>query len=984
MTRLFFPSETPRVFGVAPGIDFPKALVEGLKDRTKDLPPEFIATVEIYVNTRRMARRVQKLFEECSPGFLPKTRLITELGGNHPSLDLPPAAPKLRRRLEVVQLISKLLEAEPDLAPRFSLFDLADSLVSLMEEMHGEGVHPEVLAELDVSDQSGHWDRALKFVRLIQQFFEMEAHEPDQEARQRYAAERLSEIWADTPPEHPILIAGSTGSRGATRLLMEAVAKLPQGAVLLPGFDTDLPLETWEDLADPLTSEDHPQYRFRAFFDRLNMPVSEVLTDWSAHTPPSAPRNALVSLALRPAPVTDQWLRDGPDLTDLPAACEHMTLIEAESQREEALAIALCLREAIESGTKTAALITPDRMIARRVTAALSRWGIIPDDSAGMPLPASPPGRLLRLVRALIGQPLTAEALLALLKHPLVNSGNRGQHQLWAHSLELYIRKKGGPFPDRQLLLAWAEIEKLADPAQDWVNWLFDAIEPLSAVHETSLKAFVELHTQTTEVLVNGPDAPETNPLWANDAGQVAAKVMNEFLDEAPDSLTVTTADYRSLFEGVLALGEVRNSDTPDPRVLIWGTLEARVQGADLVVLSGLNEGTWPEPSRPDPWMNRSMRQKSGLLLPERRIGLSAHDFQQAIAASEVVLTRSRKSDDAETVPSRWLNRLTNLMNGLPEVGAKTGLEGMLERGKYWLDLAEALENPPDIPKAKRPSPRPPLAARPRRISVTAVKTLIRDPYAIYAQRVLGLHSLDPLNQEPDAPLRGTLVHKILERFQEGAKEESVEQEKARLMAITDTILAEKAPWPTARALWRARIERVSDWFLDHEMQRRAVMSSVDLESKGFIEVADPQLTLTAEADRIDRDNETGQLHIFDYKTGTPPSENVQKSFDKQLLLEAAMAERGAFKKVGKSKVASATFIGLGSTPKEVSAPIEDGGIEETWEGFLKLFSAYLETDTGFTSRRAMQKSDDLGRFDHLARFGEWEISDAPNPEDLE
>jgi double-strand break repair protein AddB len=983
MTDLFKPSAKPRVFGLAPGIDFPAALVNGLRQRSSDHPPEAMARVELFVNTRRMARRVQTLFEQGPACILPRIRLVTDLAKDPSFAHLPPAAPRLRRRLQVVQLLTRLLEADPDLAPRFSLFDLADSLIALMEEMHGEGVDPDAITKLDVSDQSGHWDRALRFIQVVQGYFQADALEPDAETRQRAVVMALTERWKTNPPQHPILVAGSTGSRGTTALFMQAVAKLPQGAVLLPGFDTDMARENWAELKDPLKSEDHPQFRFRRLMAALDQPMSSVRTDWSNDPAPHPARNRLVSLALRPAPVTDQWLRDGPALGNLQAACTNVTLIEADSLREEALAIALVLRKAVEDG-KTAALIAPDRVLARRVTAALSRWKILPDDSAGIPLQVSPPGRLLRQILGLYGQTLTAEALLALLKHPLVNTGNRGQHMLWTDELELFVRRKGGPFPTRAMVHAWAsEKGEYSDDARAWADWLFDALEPLADARSGALPDLLELHLATAENLSNGPTPPETCPLWANDAGREALRLMTEFRQEAPLGNELTATDYRSLFEGVVALGEVRNPDAPHPQVRIWGTLEARVQGADLVILSGLNEGTWPENPTPDPWMNRQMRKDAGLLLPERRIGLAAHDFQQAIAAPEVVLSRSRKSDDAETVASRWLNRLTNLLQGLPDQGGKAAFDQMLAKGSEWLALADALEEPRPIPKAKRPSPAPPTDARPTRISVTAVKTLIRDPYAIYAQRVLGLRALDPLAQQADAPLRGTVIHKIMEQFHQDPLEPSDAAAKLRLLTISDTVLAEHAPWPTARALWRARIARVADWFLAHERERAKTMSPVGVETRGQVEVALPRITLTAEADRIDRDRTTGELHIFDYKTGTPPKAKEQKAFDKQLLLEAAMLEQGGFARIGKGKVASATYIGLGSKPEEVAAPFADDGVEEAWQGFLRLISSYAQDDKGYTSRRAMQKVEDAGNYDHLARFGEWDLSDRATVEVL-
>ena len=977
---MFEPSANPRFFGVPIGVDFPRAVVEGLRARLKNAPPEAMGQVQLYVNTRRMQRRIRAIFDSGPAGFVPKIRLITDLSDSLELAHIPPAVPPLRRRLELVQLISSLLDAEPDLAPRSSLFDLTDSLMDLTEEMQGEGVSPDVIHGLDVSDQSGHWERALKFVSIVQDFFHNQHEAPDREARQRRVIEELGKVWLESPPKVPVIVAGSTGSRGATALFMKAVSELPQGAVILPGFDFSMPEQAWDDLSDALTAEDHPQFRFRRLLDSAKQPMSAV-QPWSDHQPVNDARNALVSLALRPAPVTDQWLREGPSLAGIETACADLTLLEATSPRSEAMAIALRLRKAAEDG-QTAALVTPDRVLTRQVSAALQRWNIIPDDSAGTPLPLTPPGRLLRHVSSLLGATLTAEALLTILKHPLTHSHDRGQHQLWTQELELSLRKNGPPFPARKDLLAWAD-DREDQEAAVWTNWIFDAIEPLADLQFASMGDFLDHHIRAAELLTRGPDDEKQSQLWLKDAGEEALRHVTTLLEEAGYAPDLDVADYRNLFSAVLSQGQVRNPDSPHPNILIWGTLEARVQGADLLILAGLNEGTWPERPDPDPWMNRAMRLKAGLLLPERRIGLSAHDFQQAISAPEVWLTRSKKSDDAETVPSRWVNRLTNLLGGLPDSGVPA-LEGMRERGSYWLGLAERLEQPADIEKAKRPSPRPPLDARPKRLSVTAIKRLIRDPYAIYAREVLRLRPLDPLVQSPDAPLRGTLIHEIMEQFIEGRTDETPEQAKARLLAITETVLAQNAPWPTARAIWRAKLERVADWLLEREAVRMQGLQDSYLETDGAVDIEHPKFRLTAQADRIDLD-ENGQLHIYDYKTGKPPTKKQQQHFDKQLLLEAAMAEKGGFHKIGQHEVAEATFIGLGATPEEISAPIEDDeeGLAITWSKLIDLLTRYSDHEQGYSARRAMFSEKDISDYDQLARFGEWDISDEPVAEDL-
>ena len=377
---------TPRLFAVPCGVDFPRALVDGLRQRFADHPPEALARVELILNTERMSRRVRQLFDSGPTGLLPRISLLSGLSRQANLRGLPPALPPLRRRLELSQLIARLLDAQPDLAARASLYDLSDSLAELIDEMQSEGVTTDQIRALDVSDMSGHWKRAQDFIGIADQFVDMHENALDVNARQRQVVLDLIAEWQRRPPQHPIILAGSTGSRGTTLLLMEAIARLPQGAVVLPGFDFDQPAEVWDTLTDGLVAEDHPQYRFCKLMRDLDLGPRDIHR-WVDMTPPSLPRNRLVSLALRPAPVTDAWMSEGPHLTQLDQATEALTLIEADSPRSEALAIALRLRQAAEDG-QTAALITPDRMLTRQVSAALDRWNILPDDPA-RPAPAA-------------------------------------------------------------------------------------------------------------------------------------------------------------------------------------------------------------------------------------------------------------------------------------------------------------------------------------------------------------------------------------------------------------------------------------------------------------------------------------------------------------------------------------------------------------------------------------------------------------------
>ncbi len=981
------------LFGVPPGANFAAAVLQGLDARYGDAPPEAWGRMTLIVNAGRMARLLRDRFDAGPPRLVPRILPVSDLEPMARCLSIPAAMPRLALMLHLARLLDALTDSQPDLAPKSALFDLAQSLAELMDKLEGEGIGAATLDRIDAARFASHWQRGRAIVSAAYDYIaETDPRLPGGEARRRQIVEALVARWALAPPRDPIIIAGSTGSRGATRQLMQAVAALPGGAVILPGFDFDMPESQWRALDGAGSAEDHPQYRYRLLTDALNIAPREIRPWVDSAIAPDPARNLVVSLALCPAPVTDRWREAGSALPPLGEATRHVALLEAPNPRLEAAAIALRLRQAVADGHR-AALVTPDRELTRQVAAVLDRWRIEPDDSGGTPLQQTPPGRLLRMTARLMAAPLTLPEVLALLKHPLTSTGtapdapwNRGTHLLATRELELYLRHHAINEPDAAALARFGEVQD--GRFAPWAAWV-GALLALAKRARQPLERTITDHLALTEHLAAGADGKAPGALWLEPAGAAAQDAMASLSRAAPAfDADISAARYGDLLLSHLGRVPVTDPRRPHPGVMIWGTLEARAGGVDLAILAGLNDGTWPDLPAPDPWLNRSMRREAGLLLPERRIGLAAHDFQQAIAAPEVLLTRAVRDAEAETVPSRWLNRLTTLLKGLSTDG-QTALADMKARGATLLDQARALEAPErDTPPARRPAPRPPVAVRPTSLYVTRITTLIRDPYAIYAQYILGLKKLQPLLPTGDARERGIALHEVMEAFLKSASDWKADNNAARaaLDTAARTHLARMSADPAIQTLWHARLMSVADRIIAGEMARLSEGAPVLVEGQGKLDLGTPHFTLRAKPDRIDR-RADGTYAIHDYKSGAPPTAKQVAAFDKQLTLEAAMAERGAFHALDAAPVSAMSYIALGASGGDRAIPLTDkNGIrapDAALDGLRRLIAAYQDPSRGYTAQRAAEKMRFSGDFDHLSRLGEWDLTDDPAPEDV-
>lgn len=972
----FPPDRRSRVFGIAPGRDFSHAFVAGLIHRFRAKPPEALARVTIFTNTQRSQRRLETRFTDFGAFLLPRIRVIGDLASD-PGLATtgPVPEPPLAVRLRVTQLVRRLLETERGLAPPSAAFDLAGGLMELLDEMAGRDLPAVALDGLDVDASARHWQTTLRFLQLIAPML-ADNMAPGPEARQRAAVRSLAALWARRPPADPVIVAGSTGSRAPTALLMQTVLDLPNGALVLPGFDRCLDSPTWEELAEK-TSADHPQSGFARLGRQIGFDTADVAR-WDDEPPPTA-REELLSLALRPAPVTDSWRTLGPALDpQMGAALDGVSLLTAPNEHAEASAIATALREGIDGG-RTAALITPDGSLARRVTAQLARWGILPDESAGQPLNLTPEGVFFGLIAAWLDRP-DPVLLTALLKHPLTASqGDRGPHLARLRKLDTEFLRDCGPVVDWPALLSFCKSAE-----QPWATWIARALTPELLAPTAPLTEHVARHRAIAESLATGPETPDPvqpNPMWSTTPGRAMDRVFASLTAASDAGGPIGHRDYSAVLD-TLTRAESKRPDgyIPDQRVLIWGQLEARVQSADLIVLGGLNEGTWPAQPPPDPWLNRKMRADLGISLPERRIGLAAHDFQQAAAAPCVVLSRPARLENTPTVPSRWLVRLENLVNGSGP-GGQQGWKTAEKAGSRLLARARALDLPDQtVPAEPRPAPIPPVNARPTTLHVTEAETLVRNPFAFYARKILRLRELPRLGRPPDMRDRGIAVHAFLETFLKQTRDAMPEDAQAAYLRTLQEVLETVVPWPAERQLWHARLARLAQTFIATEEARRSIAQPARIETKGCITIDGfaRELKLAARADRIDVAPD-GSIAIYDYKT-TKPSPNQIKTFAKQLPLEARIAEKGGFLDGQSGPATRLEIIGLNQLDNPYVYDLSQDDLNTIWDEFLRLVAHYEDPKSGYPSRLRVMKEGQEEDYDHLARRGEWADGDDPTP----
>lgn len=996
----------PKVYSIAAHRGFADALVAGLVPRYRE-EGFGLARLILLVPSSRAARTLAEAFirhagQNGEGGVLmPRMVPVGDLDLDEklgPTLDplgateVPPACDPVARWLTLARLIAEERAAEgleplPDRARLNLAREMARTIDRLLVEEKAVADLWESEAVLDsVAGLAEHWQRAVRlFARVATRWNHVlaERGEVDAATRRNLLFDRAAEKWKASPPPHPVIAAGVTSAAPALARLLRVIAELPQGAVILPDLDCEMDDAAWAELGHagmasepggpvfgPEEALTHPQYHLKLLLNRMGVNRAEV-RPWPRRGMAAAEpaRSRAISSLFLPPQASRSWITLRPDQRRLAG----VRLLTSATIEEEAQAIALLVREALEQPEKRVIVVTADRSLARRVVQHCERWNITVDDSAGRPLSLTPAGRLLGLIADIAARGPDPANLVAAFAHPLVRAWDAEARRDWLRGLRAFDRELRGPSPApgfeplreaakrASVESWWEEAEALVAPLTDWPERiaLAEAIVRLAAAAEAFARTAV----------------------WEREDGRALGQMVENLREQAlAADASIATAELSGILRDVMDEVAVRPGYGGHPRVAIYGLLEARMTRADLVICGGLNEGSWPQAPAAEPLLAPAILRALGVPGPEFRIGLAAHDLAGCMGAPEVVLSRALRDAEGPTLPSRFLLRVEALLgDDLAREHREMAIPALLP----YLDRKR-----PRAPLYPRPAPDPPPERRNVDIKVTALDRLLGDPYQFYAQAILDLKRLDPLAADPfsDPALRGTLVHEILDQWH---RLRSSNPDLA-IGPFAQARFAAARVHPLFRALWQPRLiaalERFEHWIREAEQAGRVVLAT---EIAGEMDVEG--VKVYGRADRIDRLAD-GSLAIVDYKSGSPPSKRqVEAGFALQLGVLGLIARDGRFvdKKTGKVVTGTPTrfeYWSLGKAKKEggfgyQETPVREGGARTGLEPeqFLphhstklhEAISRFIKGREPFTARENPDY-EGYNEYDQLMRLEEW------------
>ena len=985
---------THKIYNIPSHLPFSETLARYLLDITKD-EPESLTRYRLLLPTRRACRIMQDSFlrlNDGKPMLLPHMLPLGEVdedelslqmfGQSRNFLDIPAAITPLKRQL----LLARLIHGVPDFQQGFEgALNLSKALCQFMDQVIVEGLDFADLHKIVPEDFASHWQITLNFLKIISEHWPeilKEHNVIEMTDRRNILLRSLAEHWMESPPEYPVIAAGSTGSIPAAAKLLGVIASLPDGQVILPGLDKQIDNESWG-----FITETHPQYGLKMLLDRIGVERDNVcdLVEGKAEFE----RYKLATAIMLPAETTYRW-KDFAKENDLKSMLSGLEYYSCNTQQEEANVIALIMRESLEEEGKVIALVTPDRALARRVKGACRRWGIDVDDSAGEKLIDTKLGKFILLSLEATKKTFDPVAFLSLLKTGFCQFGyTPEQVNRYSKCLETDVLRQGDIISSHKMLQEKVMSCKSPDDVSDFVDVFYNAVSSLFELShkDTTFEAkdILQAHIEVLENLAQTESSDGASCLWKGDIGKAAAQFFTNLLEHAYLMDDMTYDEYVIAITSLMRDVTIRVPYGVHPRILILGQLEARLTRADTIIIGGMNEGVWPPENKHDPWMSRPMRRDFGLPAIEQMVGFSAHDFVQNFCAGRVVITRSEKTAGMPTISSRWLERMDTLLQ-------TAGIEiEDLSKHPYvmWVDALDKAESN----ACKRPEPCPPVSTRPDSVSVTKVDTWLKDPYAIYMYYVLKLRKMNPLRQESDAALKGNILHKILDQFVQQYPEDFPSDAEDQFLTIAKSIILEETEDYELLYLWWPKLIQMAYWFVSHEKNWRETAEFIESEVTGNIDidVNGSVFNLHGIADRIDRVGDG--YAIIDYKSGgTFTKSRLKDGKYPQLPLEALILSEGGFDgrgfkhkkdaytkkeiKAGKTSYLGYWKLSGGRKTGEIIDVEGDlsGSINIVRKGLEKLIVTFQNPDIPFYCIPDTKNAPRFNDYEYVSRLKEWSV----------
>ena len=899
------------IYGISFSDNLAEILVNHLLQEYADNPLD-MAKVWIILPTKRACLKVKNTFLEKATNrnlLLPKLYPLYEL--EMLDSDIPPAVEKTERLL----LLTKLCRAKPSIHTMDKALKMAISLGELLDLSYQFNLDLTKLDELVSFNQfATHWQQTVQFLDILHTHWPNILKERSKIDPMDRCVRQINQLTCkikNNEIPNPIVLAGFEDVFPALTELIKAVSSQEKNLVFQDGF-----VPTHDSKIKP--------YRVKTTLQE----------------------NAVIEALTK-----ENWQAESVSKDSF----KNVHLITAKTQTQEALTIALLLRKALEKPDQTAALVTTDRTLARQVISEMKRWNITLDDSAGTPLNHTPIGEYLLLI-AQLGCDPSGQNYLSLLKHPLACDG------MMPSELRQLVQKTEKTLREKNT--AWH-----MDLHTDFTSW----IKLFKNNFLTDFNTILNQHISLAETLAQSADKSAPERLWNDEAGTAAFQLLSDLKNMAYIVEKIEPDAYPEILKILMQQVSVRHKYGTHPRLDILGPIEARFHHADVCIIGGLNEGTFPAQPETGPWLNRPMRTQLGLPLPEVKIKELAMDFAHSCCSQEVYLTRAQKVDGAQTVPSRFLERL----KAVAQINE-------IDFHETQAQLASLIDLPTEFDTPIRPAPKPPITDRPQKISVTQVETWRVNPYAIYARYILRLFPLPALENQPKHAIFGTLIHQVLHDFLDA---HPYSTDKKELITMANNIFENSNLSNPDKALLRIKFEHIAAFIIEQQQYAHQI-KKVYPEEKAFVDfqINNQSFRLEGTADRIDlmKDN---TIRLVDYKTYQSSllgTKSVKEGMAPQLALEALILKNGGIPALTDKPINTLTYWFLSNKEKEsyvkniltTEQEISDL-LDTTKDGLYRIISAFQNPETAYevypspqmTNKTQKDKYDDYA---HLARRQEW------------